>query len=143
MFNNTSFAFVMYTTLLFLIFICIPVEQIYYKDYYRNATASTYHVINKYLGVTVMVSLKNGSMVYCMGFFVNDVHIPFGVEFDYKYVLTSASCLDREGFSSFSVRISYAGIRHVYDCGKIILLGSKASFQWITQDESPEIVFLK
>lgn len=67
-------------------------------------TGSKFIEVENYVGVTVVVNLTDGPAVFCMGLMVNwNTNLNEGV---FEYVLTTITCIEQEGISEITVRIT-------------------------------------
>lgn len=82
----------------------------------QRYTRSKFHEVSNYVGVTVVVNLTDGPAIYCMGLMVGwNTHVTEGV---FEYVVTTVTCLEQEGISEISVRITIKMLR-IYNSNSI------------------------
>lgn len=77
----------------------------HYDLYEYEYTGARYRIYQKYKGVSLIVSLTNKTVIYCMGFMVSDVNIQSNETHPYQYVLTSAGCVKHDNLYNIHVRI--------------------------------------
>jgi len=83
-------------------------------EYYDNEfTGAKYYIYSSFKGVSLIVSLTNGTVIYCMGFLVTDENIRKEEQHAYRYVLTSAGCIKHNNFNNVRVRIIIIIIEYV------------------------------